>query len=129
MSARLRRGWRAPAASAGRAELDRARCPSLARLFTRRYNQRPAWPPGAVARPSGAALSLRPSCCAAAAGPARRDRPPGAERRTNVRRLRSLRSRWRDGGEGQGGLLVETSHHGATVEACAIALQRAGAAR
>jgi ComF family protein len=95
------------------------------RLFTRRYNQALLLA-RAAARQSPARLAPDLLCRARWTGSQAGLR--AEERRKNVRRAFELHPRWADTVKGKAVLLVDdVLTTGATVEACTLALQRAGA--
>jgi ComF family protein len=95
------------------------------RLFIRRYNQALLLA-RAVAR--HAAGEVAPDLLKRARWTGSQGGLRAEERRRNVRRASALHPRWRDSVKGKTVLLVDdVLTTGATVEACTLALQRAGA--
>ena len=94
------------------------------RLFTRRYNQAVLLA-RAVAR--GGRAELAPDLLRRARWTGSQAGLKADERRTNVRRAFALHPRWLDAVKDKAVLLVDdVLTTGATVEACALALQHAG---
>jgi ComF family protein len=99
------------------------------RLFTRRYNQAVllARAVARTAEQEGRAR-LAPDLLRRARWTGSQAGLKADERRTNVRRAFALHPRWREAVKDKAVLLVDdVLTTGATVEACALALQRAGA--
>ena len=95
------------------------------RLFTRRYNQALLLARG-VARHT--AIEVAPDLLKRARWTGSQGGLRAEERRRNVRRAFTLHPRWRAAVQGKAVLLVDdVLTTGATAEACALALQRAGA--
>jgi ComF family protein len=95
------------------------------RLFTRRYNQAVLLAKG-IAKRSGKALA--PDLLRRVRWTGSQAGLRATERRDNVRRAFAVHPRWADRIDGKSVLLVDdVLTTGATVEACALALRRAGA--